>query len=55
MKKQFQHAERLEVPYVVIVGSQEMQDGTVTLKNQLNGDQKVLTAHELADYLVKHS
>ncbi len=55
LKKQFQHAERLEVPYVVIVGSQEMQDGTVTLKNQLNGDQKVLTAHELADYLVKHS
>lgn len=55
IKKQFQHAERLGVPYVVIVGAQEMLDQTVTIKDQKDGRQEVVAVQDLAAFLVKKS
>ncbi|WP_456423631.1 histidine--tRNA ligase [Lutibacter sp.] len=47
MKKQLNYANRREIPFVVIVGENEIKNGNYTLKNMLTGDQKVCTLEEL--------
>ena len=51
MKKQMQYANAKQVPYVVIVGETEMQEGKFTLKDMLSGEQSLLTADELLEKL----
>lgn len=40
MKKQMEYANRREIPFVAIIGSQELEDGTVTVKNMRTGEQR---------------
>ena len=40
MKKQMNYANQKHIPYVAIVGGQELIDGTVTLKNMATGEQR---------------
>jgi len=47
MKKQMDFANRKAVPFVAFVGESEMRDGTVTLKNMVDGQQQTLTVDEL--------
>lgn len=47
MKKQMQYANAKQVPYVVIVGETEMQEGKFTLKDMQSGEQSLLTSSEL--------
>lgn len=42
MKKQMKYANDKNVPFVAIVGSQELADGTLSLKNMDTGDQQVV-------------
>ncbi len=42
LKKQFEYAAKRNVSYVAIAGETEMQDGTLTLKNQVTGAQETL-------------
>lgn len=42
MKKQMNYANKRDVPFVVLAGTQEMNDGTFTLKNMRTGDQETL-------------
>jgi histidyl-tRNA synthetase len=37
--KQFQHADRRNIPYAVIIGENEMASGSFALKNLETGDQ----------------
>lgn len=46
MKKQMAYADRKQIPYVVLVGETEMQDGLLTIKNMITGDQSRLTPDE---------
>lgn len=46
MKKQMSYADSNKVPYVVIVGEDEMRERKVTLKNMQSGDQQLLTIEE---------
>ncbi|MBR3065697.1 MAG: histidine--tRNA ligase [Bacteroidales bacterium] len=48
LKKQFEYADRKGIPYLAIVGDQEVADGTVTLKNLSSGEQRVLPKAALA-------
>lgn len=43
LKKQFEYAAKRNVPYVAIVGENEMQQGTIAIKDQKTGEQQVLT------------
>jgi histidyl-tRNA synthetase len=52
MKKQLTHAHKRAVPYVVMVGEQEMNSNTFTLKNMKNGQQEALTIDKLIQVLV---
>lgn len=46
LKKQFNYADKKSVPYVMIVGSQEMEEQKVTLKNMKSGEQEMLPVEE---------
>ena len=42
MKKQLSYANARQIPFVALVGEQEMADGTVSLKNMESGKQRSL-------------
>ena len=48
LKKQFEYADRKGIPYLAIVGDQEVADGTVTLKNLATGEQRPVAKDALA-------
>ena len=41
-----QRANDLDIPFVAIVGEEEMKQGLVTLKNMADGSQKMLPVDE---------
>ena len=47
MKKQMAYANANAVPYVAIVGSNELAEGKVTLKNMETGEQTLVDAESL--------
>lgn len=51
MKKQMAYADAMDVPYVAIVGTEEMANGTVTLKNMTDGTQNTVSVDELMNLL----
>ncbi len=52
MGKQFQYADKKNVPFVVLAGSAEMEKNVFTLKNLQTGDQKEVTVEELINVFV---
>jgi len=48
LRKQFEHADRKGIPYLAIVGDQEVSEGTVTLKNLATGEQRQVPKDALA-------
>jgi histidyl-tRNA synthetase len=42
LKKQFEHAAKRQVPFVAILGETELENATIVLKNQTNGEQETL-------------
>lgn len=53
MKKQMNYANRREIPFVVIVGSTEIENKNYTLKNMQTGDQQVCSLKELLKITAK--
>lgn len=51
MKKQMEYANRRSIPYVVIIGSQELEAGVVTLKEMRSGEQRQVPMAEVAGVL----
>ena len=47
MKKQMSYANGKQIPFVAIVGENEMNEGKLTLKNMTTGEQSLVTAEEL--------
>ena len=47
MKKQMSYANDKNIPYVAIVGENEMNEGKLTLKNMTTGEQSLVTPEEL--------
>lgn len=48
--KQFKYAEKKQIAYVVIIGSEELAAGTCKIKNQVNGKQDVVTQADLLSF-----
>jgi histidyl-tRNA synthetase len=46
-----EYANRRGIPYVVIIGSNELERGVATLKNMQSGEQRELTFEELVSEL----
>ncbi len=53
--KQFKYAEKKNIPFVVIIGEEEIRSGSCKLKNIVTGEQKDLTKEELLKFSFKHS
>ncbi len=51
MKKQMSYADDKKIPFVVIVGSDEMQSGLLTFKNMASGEQNKITIEEIIKLL----
>ena len=47
--KQFKYAEKKNIPYIVIIGTKEMEDGNCTLKDLRTGNQKTIPQQQLVE------
>ena len=52
MKKQMSYADSNHIPFVAIVGENEMKEGKITLKNMESGEQKPVTVQEIVNELL---
>ena len=51
MKKQMTHANRREIPFVILAGEEEMKDNTFTVKVIVEGEQETVTLDVLMERL----
>ena len=49
MKKQFTYANNKGIPYVVIIGDEEMKNNMLTLKNMESGEQEMLSLRDAVE------
>lgn len=47
LKKQMSYADDKKIPFVLLLGSEEIQSGKLTLKNMQSGEQTILTLEEV--------
>ena len=47
IKKKMKYADKWKIPYVIIVGEEEIETKILTLKNMETGEQKKLTIDEI--------
>ena len=53
MKKQMSYSNAKQIPFVALVGENEINEGKVTLKDMITGEQMLVTADELLTKLSK--
>ena len=53
MAKQMKYANDKKIPFVAMMGSNEMKEGTITLKNMETGEQQILQQKDLISTLKK--
>ena len=51
LKKQMSYADAKSIPFVILIGSDEMENGVLTLKNMQSGDQQKLTPDAIVSLL----
>ena len=51
MKKQFSYANNKNIPFTLVIGSDEIESGQLTLKNMESGEQNSLTIEEIIKLL----
>ena len=51
MKKQMEYANRRGIPYVVIVGSQELEAQAATVKDMRSGEQRQVAFADIVEHL----
>ncbi len=53
MKKQMSYADDKKIPFVVIVGGDEMANGLLSLKNMTSGEQEKISIDDIINKLIK--
>ncbi|MBL8011942.1 MAG: histidine--tRNA ligase, partial [Flavobacteriales bacterium] len=51
MAKQFKYADDKGIPYVAILGENELKQGLITVKDMKSGEQKAVRQEELVGWL----
>ncbi len=49
LKAKFKYADKLNIPYVAVIGEDEVKENKVTLKNMETGEQETLDIKEMID------
>jgi len=52
IKKQLDYANNKQIPYTIVIGSDEMQSGLLTFKNMTTGDQQKLTTVQIIEQML---
>lgn len=52
LKKQMTYADDKNIPFVILIGSDEMESGLLTLKNMKSGEQQKLSADQISAFLL---
>ena len=52
IKKSFEFADKKGIPFVGVIGDQEIKDQVVAIKDMKNGEQRVLSISELIKYMI---
>jgi len=53
LKKQLAYADHKKIPYVVLIGEEEIAAGLFSLKDMQNGEQRKLSQNDILDYLAR--
>ena len=53
MKQKMKYADRLDIPYVVLIGEDEVNANKAMFKNMLTGEQQLLSVEEIIEQLTK--
>ncbi len=48
--KQFKYADKKSIPFAIMIGSKELEDGTCNIKNLQTGEQQTIPQHELLNF-----
>ena len=51
IKNQFKYASRMNIPYVIVIGEDEIANNTVSLKNMETGEQVVVSYNDMLKIL----
>lgn len=51
LKKQMSYADDKNIPFVILIGSDEMETGLLSLKNMISGEQQKITAEQIIAFL----
>lgn len=54
MKKQFNYANKKSIPYIVLIGSEELANENYSLKNMTTGEQKSMDINQIIDILTNN-
>lgn len=52
IKAKFKYADRLKIPYVIVIGEDEIKSGVLTIKNMQEGTQEQLEIDNIIDKLI---
>ncbi len=55
MKAKFKYADRLKIPYVAIIGEDELKENKVSLKNLVTGKQDTINVQEAVEILKEYN
>ncbi len=53
LKKQLEYANKKMIPFVIVIGSEELASGLLTLRNMESGEQDKLTLEQILN-TIKH-
>ena len=53
MKQKMKYADRVDIPYVILIGEDEVNANKAMLKNMLTGEQQLLSVEEIIEQLTK--
>jgi histidyl-tRNA synthetase len=54
MKKQMTYANKKNIGFVALVGEEEINEGTITLKNMETGEQNSMQPEEISRFVIEH-
>lgn len=54
LKAKFKYADRLQIPYVIVIGEEEIKTNTLTLKNMQTGEQLNINIEEAKEIILKN-
>ena len=52
IKAKFKYADKLEIPYVIVIGEDEVKNNTITLKDMQKGEQKEVSIQEAIEIII---